>query len=261
MELKPEEIKGNWEKLMGYISQYISSPRKEKLLDFYKKYEDRLILMPASHRKEYHNAIPGGYIDHVLRVLEIALATKKIWESFGSDTSGFTEEELVFSAINHDLGKMGDEHHEAYLPQDDKWRKEKLGEDYKHNTALPFTGIPERSLYLLQAHGIIYTLNEMIAITTHDGMFDPGNEKYYKNFMAEQKPRNPLPYILHHADMTAARIEFEGYWAEKSKDNLDSSKKGNTMSPSNKNPKNNTKNQKALGSIKSKGLANMLSDL
>ena len=35
------------------------------------------------------------------------------------------------------------------------------------------------------------------------------NEKYLKAFMPEQKPRTSLPYILHQADLMAARIEFE----------------------------------------------------
>ena len=43
---------------------------KQKLLDFYKKYEDRIILMPAAHKKEYHSAFPGGYVDHVNRVVK-----------------------------------------------------------------------------------------------------------------------------------------------------------------------------------------------
>ena len=51
----------------------------------------------------------------------------EVWESFGCDMSTFTQEELVFSAINHDLGKMGDEDNESYIPQTDQWRKDKLG--------------------------------------------------------------------------------------------------------------------------------------
>ena len=31
-----------------------------------------------------------------------------VWDRFGCDMTTFTHEELVFSAINHDLGKMGD---------------------------------------------------------------------------------------------------------------------------------------------------------
>jgi len=53
MTLPAEEIKANWDEFLGYIEKYISSPRKEKLLKFYKKYEDRLLLMPASHKHAF----------------------------------------------------------------------------------------------------------------------------------------------------------------------------------------------------------------
>ena len=52
MNLTAEEIKANWDEFLGYIETYISSPRKEKLLEFYTKYEDRLVLMPASHKTQ-----------------------------------------------------------------------------------------------------------------------------------------------------------------------------------------------------------------
>ena len=35
----------------------------------------------------------------------------------GADITTYTKEELVFSALNHDLGKMGDEENESYVPQ------------------------------------------------------------------------------------------------------------------------------------------------
>ena len=31
------------------------------------------MIMPAAHKKEYHNAFPGGYIEHVNRVVRCAL--------------------------------------------------------------------------------------------------------------------------------------------------------------------------------------------
>ena len=106
MSLSAEQIQANWEKFVDYIYTYISDPRREKLLEFYKKFEDDLVLMPASHKVAYHNAFPGGYIDHVNRVIEGALAINEIWEKFGAEQN-YTTEELVFSAMNHDLGKMG----------------------------------------------------------------------------------------------------------------------------------------------------------
>jgi hypothetical protein len=257
MKLTAEEIKGGWDVFIQNIETHISSPRKEKLLEFYKKYEERLILMPAAHKKEYHNAFPGGYINHVNRVVDGALKISKVWESFGCDMSTFTQEELVFSAINHDLGKMGDEDNESYIPQTDKWRKEKLGEDYMFNKKVPFASVPDRGLFLLQSHGVSYSFNEMIAIQTHDGLYDEANKKYLFAFMPEQKPRTSLPFILHQADLMAARIEFEKEWLPKLKgeSNVEEPKNNYTLKS-----KTSVKS-KALNTIKSPGLKNMLDNL
>ena len=254
MKLSAQEIQNNWLQLMTTIDEYISSPRKEKLIEFYNKYEDRLMMMPASHKKEYHNAFPGGYIDHVNRVVKCALLQSDLWEQIGADMSTFTKEELVFSAINHDLGKMGDDTHESYLPQTDKWRREKLGEDYMHNKEIAFASVPDRGLFLLQQHDIKYTFNEMVAIQTHDGLYDPANDKYLKSYMPETKPRTSLPFILHQADMIAARVEFEKEWLPKFKNTLDTKKENYTLS-------NKSTKSKALGTIKSEGLKNMLDNL
>ena len=172
MELTAEQIQQNWIDLEETIKTFIEEPRRSQLLDFYSQYSDRIMMMPAAHKREYHNAFPGGYVDHVLRVIDCALKLNDVWVEMGVDTSTYTEEELVFSALNHDLGKIGDENHEAYIPQTDQWRKEKLGETYQHSEKLAFASIPDRGLYLLQAHGIRYTFNEMVAIQTHDGLYD-----------------------------------------------------------------------------------------
>jgi hypothetical protein len=258
MTLTAEQIQANWIEFNNNIETYITGDRKQLLLDFYSKFEDRIILMPAAHKKEYHSAFPGGYVDHVNRVVKGALAMTDVWASFGCDMTTFTQEELVFSAINHDLGKMGSDTEEAYVPQTDKWRKEKLGEDYMFNKALPFASVPDRGLFLLQQHDIKYTFNEMVAIQTHDGLYDSANEKYLKAFMPEQKPRTSLPFILHQADMMAARIEFEIEWLPKfSKNNVAHPKKNYTLSSN----KNTSIKSKALNSISSPGLKSMLDNL
>jgi len=258
MKLTAEQLQSNWETFNNNINDHITGDRRQKLLDFYKKYEERIILMPASHKKEYHSAFPGGYVDHVNRVVDASLKMYDVWKQFGMDATTFTIEELVFSAINHDLGKMGDSEHEAYIPQTDNWRRDKLGEDYMFNKKLAFAAVPDRGLFLLQEHGISYTFNEMIAIQTHDGLYDAANEKYLKAYMPEQKPRTSLPFILHQADMMAARIEFEVEWLPKFiQNNLDTPKKNYTLSANKKyNPK-----AKALNTIKSAGLKNMLDNL
>ncbi len=258
MNLTAEQIQGNWDTFTSNIETHITGDRKQALLDFYNKYQERIMLMPAAHKKEYHNSFPGGYVEHVNRVVRCALKQAKLWEEEGCDMSTFTTEELVFAAINHDLGKMGDENNESYIPQTDKWRREKLGEDYMFNKQVPFSSVPDRGLFMLQSHGIQYSFNEMVAIQTHDGLYDAANEKYLKAYMPEQKPRTSLPFILHQADLMAARIEFEREWLPKLKGNVEKQGKNFTLTDK---PKSASKQQKALGSIKSEGLKNLLDNL
>ena len=264
MNLTAEQIQNNWIELLAYIDKYISDPRKEKLREFYEKYSERLIVMPAAHKKEYHNAFPGGYVEHVLRVIRCALKQYDLWKSEGADMDTFTIEELVFSALNHDLGKMGDEKEESYIPQTDQWRKDKLGEDYMFNTKVPFSSVPDRGLFMLQSHGIQYTFNEMVAIQTHDGLYDEANKKYLLNFMPEQKPRTSLPFILHQADLMAARIEFEREWLPKLKEgkkSVDTKKENFTLGNKPNMSKKTSTKEKALGSFKSDSLKNLLDNI
>jgi hypothetical protein len=253
-----ETIAENWEKLFKHFEQF-PEPRRTNIEKFYTRHQERIMMMPASHKKEYHNAFPGGYVDHVLRVVDCALKLHKVWEEMGTDTSTYTLEELIFSAINHDLGKIGDEQNESYIPQTDQWRKEKLGEDYMFNDKLDFVSVPDRSLFLLQENNIQYSLNEMIAIKIHDGLYDEANKKYLSTFMAEQKPRTALPFIIHQADLMASRIEWEKIWLPKFKTNVNKLMGTNIVSASieRKTPIKT----KALGSIKSTNLKNMLDNL
>jgi hypothetical protein len=261
MNFTAEQIQGNWNELIDYIEKYISEPRKENLIQFYKTYEDRIILMPAAHKKEYHNSFPGGYVEHVLRVIRCAIKQATLWEEEGCDMSTFTIEELVFSALNHDLGKMGSENEESYIPQTDNWRREKLGEEYMFNTKVPFASVPDRGLFLLQSHNIPYTFNEMIAIQTHDGLYDEANKKYFLSFMPEQKPRTSLPFILHQADLMAARIEFEREWLPKLNNSVDGLKKKFTLDSNKKSFSKPAVQTKALGSLKNEKLKNLLDNL
>jgi hypothetical protein len=259
MKLTAEQIVENWDKLISRIDAYITEPRRSNLKAFYEKYSERIMLMPAAHKKEYHNAFPGGYVDHVLRVIDCALKINNVWVEIGVDDTTYTIEELVFSALNHDLGKIGDEENESYIPQTDQWRRDKLGEDYMFNTKVQFASVPDRGLFLLQSHGIPYTFNEMVAIQTHDGLYDEGNKKYLMAFMPEQKPRTSLPFIVHQADLMAARIEFEKEWLPKFKNNLDASEKSNTLMDKQPVKKASIKT-KALGNIQSEGLKNVMDD-
>lgn len=259
MNLTAEQIQANWDEFLGYIDRYISSPRKEQLTQFYIDRQDRFILMPAAHTTKYHNCFPGGYIEHVNRVVKASLHFAKLWEKFGCDMSTFTIEELVFSAMNHDLGKVGDSENDLYIPGQDEWRRKNLGEVYTYNNAVGFMTIPDRSLFLLQDAGIKYSLNEMLAIRTHDGLYDECNKPYLISRMPESKPKSVIVYILHQADLMASVVEMTVNPVEQPK----SKQFGLFKETTAKNPTTHQQQvkNKALSNIQSEGLKGVMSNL
>jgi len=210
MELTAEQIEANWVTHIKIVDTFISSPRKEQLIQLLTQLQEVVLMAPASSKAHFHNAFPGGYLDHVNRVVKFALKTKKLWEEQGLNID-FTDEELVFSALTHDLGKLGDSVNECYLPQKDKWRREKLNEMFTINRELPFMLIQDRSLFLLQKHQIPVSHNEYMAIRLHDGVYDDANKAYYISSVPESKMRTNIVYILHQADFLASRLEYENW--------------------------------------------------
>jgi hypothetical protein len=128
-------------------------------------------------------------------------------------TIDFTDEELVFAALNHDLGKIGFKGQPNYLPQTDAWRRDKLGEIYTHNKDLSFMLIQDRSLFILQQNNIVMNEKEYLAVKLHDGLYDDVNKPYYMTFNPDSKLRTNIVYILHQADFLASKIEYDAWKA------------------------------------------------
>ena len=93
-------------------------------------------------------------------------------------------------------------------------------------------------------------------IKIDDGLYDDANKKYLFAFQPEQKPRTSLPFILHQADLMAARIEFEREWLPKFKNPVPSQEENFTL----KETKKSTKD-KALSQLESKGLKDLFDKL
>ena len=199
-KLTEEQIIQNLDKFYGYITKYIpTGDRQDKLLEFYKGIEVTLAISPASTKLSHHNCFAGGYVDHVNRVVEASLVLDKT----------YTIEELVFSAINHDLGKMGTNEEPFYLPNDSSWHVEKQGAYFKINTNMTHMRVADRSLYYLQQANIPVTENEFLAIKLHDGLYEEANKPYYITYSSEVELKCNLPYILHQADLMASRVETQ----------------------------------------------------
>lgn len=211
MDLTAEQLVNNYNKFLLYIEDYITGERKDTLKQLYLDHQERIMLMPASSKEHHHNAFPGGYVLHVMNVIEAGFKVIETWKGSGANID-FTTEEFVFAAINHDLGKIGDEDNEMYIPQDSDWHRKNQGALYKMNPLPPFMLIPDRSLFLLQQRGIKVSLTEWFGIKLHDGLYDESNRPYYIAYDKNSKLRTNLPYILHQADSIAAKVEYD-QWA------------------------------------------------
>jgi hypothetical protein len=203
--LEAEKIKQNWETYRDRVNDLFPT-RKDQLNKMYDGFEDRIAMMPASSMAHFHNAFAGGYIDHVLRVMDCTETLYNTWESSGADMSGYTKEELMFAAMHHDLGKVGfpGDGNEVYQVETSDWHRKNMGRLYKHNENIPFTMVPDLSIWLLQEHGVSMSWNEYQAIKIHDGMYDDSNKPYFVARSEKAKLKTNMAIILHHGDHMAA---------------------------------------------------------
>lgn len=243
--IQAEKIQSNWERHLRIIDTYITGERKEKVKAMLNSFEEVYIMAPASGKSWYHNAFPGGYVDHVNRVVKMALQQKQAYEQEGG-LIDFTDEELVFSALFHDLGKMGDVDKPYYLPQTDKWRQDKLQEIYSNNSELEYMLVQDRSLFLLQKFGIQANQKEYLAIRTHDGVYDDANKAYFFSRHQSSRMKTNIVHILHTADYLASKIEYD-LWVSN----------GGSAEPKVKK----TENSQGKQVKSSQGLANLLKNI
>ncbi len=242
--LEAEQIQKNWEKHLKIVDHYITD-RKNDVNLMLEKLSDIYVMAPASSKTWYHNAFPGGYVDHVNRVVQYAIEQHKLYEKMGGNVD-YTEEELVFAALFHDLGKIGDGESPNYIPQTDKWRQDKLSEMYTYNPDLDFMLIPDRSLFILQRFGIKVSQKEFLGIRLHDGVFDKANEAYFFSNVESSRQKTSIISVLHTADFLASKVEYD-MWK----------RNGGSSKPKAKKTQSSTgKNINA-----SEGLSNMLKNL
>jgi len=242
--LEAEKIQGNWEKHIKIVDHYITD-RKDQVKAMLDHLSEIYVMAPASSKTWYHNAFPGGYVDHVNRVVQYAIEQHKLYEKMGG-TVDYTEEELVFAALFHDLGKIGDGDRPNYIPQTDKWRQDKLSEMYTYNSELDFMLIPDRSLFILQKFGIKVSQKEFLGIRLHDGVFDKANEAYFFSNIESSRQKTSIISVLHTADFLASKVEYD-LWK----------KSGGNSAPKAKKIESST--GKKVNS--SEGLSNMLKNL
>jgi len=218
-EYRAEQLQENYNKFIEFVKKVFKDnpERLEKLLVMYSANElgEELLLAPASGKLHYHSAYIGGYIDHIMNVCRNAFNIKKMFES-GGGRINFTDEELFFAALHHDLGKLGDGTIPYYIPEKSDWHRKNQNSVFKQNSELYWMDVTDRALWLLNQYGIKYSQNEMLAIKMADGLYNEATKKYFINYAPGAELKTELPYIIHWGDHMSCRIESGEYktWEE-----------------------------------------------
>ena len=209
MKLKTQqELEANYEKFIQIIKKYFKGERLEKLLHMYSMEElgGNLAVSPASGNSGYHNCYPGGYIDHIFNVCKNSLRVKQMFIEMGGKPD-FTDEEMIFAALHHDLGKLGTKDNLHYIPNDSEWHVKNQGKLFKSNDKITYMTLTDRTFFTLNHYGIQYNEKEYFGIKLTDGMFDEDNQKYLTGHNGAKAPKYKIQYILHWADWMSTVIE------------------------------------------------------
>lgn len=208
-----KQIEQNWNELTIFIEDNFDGEREEGLLNFYNTYADRIATAPASGQIAFHSCFIGGYVHHVLNMIKCTQKVSDLWMNMGGHET-YTQEELHFACLNHDLGKIGNLEYEQYIPVTDQWKINR-GQLFEGHPQIDYMLIQDRSIFLLQSFGIKMTQNEYLGIKLHDGLYDDGNKAYYINYDVRNNLRTMLPHVMHWGDMMATKLEYE-QWANSS---------------------------------------------
>ena len=209
------QLEEHYQQFLTMVGEEVSGERGERLVEMYSTdlYHSKLLHAPASSIGYFHNAFIGGYVLHINNVVNASKGVMKLYEHIGGMID-FTEEELIFAAIHHDLGKLGDETGDFYLINDSDWHIKNQQAFFKTNGDLQYMDTADRTMLMLNNEGIKMNWKEMLGIRLADGMYDDNTHSYLKGFSKDKKLKTNLPYILHTADFLASKKEFDDYKKE-----------------------------------------------
>jgi hypothetical protein len=211
MRLTAEQISENWDRLQSIIDKTFVGERLKKIKELHDHFEARMMLAPASGTGWFHNAFPGGYVSHVLNVMQWAKSYYELFKSQGMFVDDINEESVVFAAMFHDLGKMGNMEDDYYVTSTDEWRAKKLQQYYTHNPEIHYMSVTDRSIWLLNKFKIDMNESEYIGLRLADGLYNEQNKAYFFEGAEWKAMKTNLPFIIHYADSSAARQEKEAF--------------------------------------------------
>ena len=192
------------EKVMFVESTLMSTARTgiDKVIDYLRNTD--FYYAPSSTK--FHSNYQGGLLDHSILVLSTAAGLRDAMVKMKPELADrLTDESLIISCLLHDLCKVG-----FYVPKE-KWKKDENDKwvsyrGYDVEDTFPI-GHGEKSVILLQWLGLSLTIDEMLAIRYHMGLWSTSvdcgdaNRAYFRAVNM-----CPLLTIVQNADFMASNM-------------------------------------------------------
>ena len=190
----------NGDKLLDLLEKIEDQDLRPKVIELYKKFEDKINYYPASSTA--HHNWPFGWSDHTAQVIDFGIKLYK--NVVPKSLADFTLDDVILVCFVHDLDKLW-----RYKEAEGK-RKKKIHFDYVKR--LPFEPTSKVIAECFR-NGIELTDQHIEAINNHHGGFTP----HLISVQSKNVRLSQLSSVVHAADLFSCY--FLGSWDPSSVNN------------------------------------------
>jgi hypothetical protein len=167
------------------------------ILSYVDNNAERIMLAPASTKRDYTCCHPGGLVEHSLRVLQNAAKLRQVYNL----TDSVATSSIILCSLFHDIGKVGTESKEYYVDNASDWHRDKLGVYY--NVADRFQHVPvsQLSLFTLSKNNVEIDIDEWYAMSV------VGNKSVREDLPTQGEP---WIYVILSQAVKAACVQGKG---------------------------------------------------
>lgn len=155
------KINNNWGKVISIVDRLENPEVKAGAQKLCEDLHDRIAVCPASTRTDYVGCFTGGLVWHSLNVLK---SLKGLRTAFDLEKV-VSSDSLIVMGLFHDIGKIGNNKNDYYLPQASDWHRNK-GMLFELNEELSSIPVATRSVWWLNQYGIPLSESEIHAISS-----------------------------------------------------------------------------------------------
>lgn len=169
--MRESEIIENFEKFRKILLKV--TDRRASIEKFLDKHGDRIATAPGHDRNNKRSSVPGGLVKRSLQTFANA---RELCNMAAFSDSDISIESVIVVSLLHDIGRIGDETGDFFLPQTSSWHIER-GINYVYNPDIKRMTHTHRGLYMLQSSGVTLTQEEWMSIVAQSSAYD--ENKFY----------------------------------------------------------------------------------